>query len=532
MRLPMNLLRLLPTLPLLALCNASFGQEPGTYAFALDEGGVAITTTTDLVQAEGLNTIGLCETHVAQQDLWALGLVRTGTSPLLRLYGAAGSSFGAKRMIQHGGTLYILGTVYQQVSGASHTVWARVDATTLDVQDVHTISASGTDYFEPVDMVHDGSGAFFLLGAFYNEEGHENMAVVRLAPSGAVQQVALLGTNGAHAHHPNSIQYLGGDLLVTGTTAPADSTLNLQGLLVKLNPNLQATAAVRFVWDPSPFGVRAGQVIAHWEGNTIHVAGSTIVGSDGQGPLLSARFNDALDALDHHVYTTSNFSLRAPLNVVNGQQVISGERAQTGGEPGVAFLVVDPVTGTFQTRSHSTGAVYSQIRSMVVSSGNLMTWATESVDQGRVTVLVVEPTAGGNACDEEYSATETPDELTLWAHPVTTGSTTFLEDTLSVFQLDLEAEWTNECTTTSVAAGKDRRHVLSLVPNPAAGHVTVTWNNSDRCTVHAMDGTGRVHLRTTGISPLLLDLGSLPAGVYVLEVQGEAHRSMLTLVVQ
>lgn len=99
---------------------------------------------------------------------------------------------------------------------------------------------------------------------------------------------------------------------------------------------------------------------------------------------------------------------------------------------------------------------------------------------------------------------------------------------------DWYAQQSIDCTgsygiTTAIAAPAKRNGSLSLYPNPASSELTVLRSGSDRAVVSVLSSTGArliVQPWPTGADRMRLETGTLPAGIYLVEVIGATGRSV------
>lgn len=453
-----------------------------------------------------------------------------GNAVSMAVYFSPGAQLSSSTIKKIGTDYFVLGT-YTDASFVSRLLLMRIGAGgTVVYARVFDPAVTGGIPIEVIDMDYDGGNYLYATGNVYaSADGSSSVFVAKFDLNAALQWFNYYDDLQTEEFAGNIDFYDNNSIYVGAVTAPLASTLTRTGLVLQVN-NLGGIAAIQNLahYTPQP-SIRMTTFYAIRANATdVFVAGSTLIGADGSGPMLFAKLDAAgLGVLNYTIYSAPEFFVTETPIALPSKILVAGTVAPTGGSSGYVNAFFDYNTGYLAGSNYVlASSIFSPIRTAVGATGIVYSAADNQSNSKRIYRIKGNAAAASSTCSDNYVFTPQPGPLntfafTLGANPVTG---TMLAQTINP-PVSLPAGNLGACAPQSPTRSAQQEPAdVTIYPNPATDAVSINLpEEGNALTIRLIDLNGKV-LRTifnvTG-SRVELNTADLPEGIYAVRIETE-----------
>ena len=484
-----------------------------------------------IVEPGGANIMALADLSAGPTPSFGISLNRynsgNGNMVAMSIYYAPGAQLSSHAIRKIGTDYFVLGT-YTDAAFVSKLLLLKINAGgTVVWAKVFDPAATGGVPIEVVDMDFDGTGFLYATGNVYaSPDGSSSVFVAKFDLAGALQWFNYYDDLPTEEFASNIDYYDNGAVYVGAVTAPLVATLNRTGFVLQVN-DLGNIAGMKHLahYTPAASPRMTNFFVTRANANDVFIAGSTLVGADGSGPMLFAKLNAAgLGVVNYTIYSAPEFFLAQAPVILPGKVLLSGTISPSGGSNGYVNAFFDYSTAFLNaSRYNLSSGLLSPIRSDVGPTGIVYSIADNQFNSKRIYRIKGSAANASTPCSENFVFTPQPGPFNNYSF------------TLGVF--DIPGFMTSKTinlpvslpTSNSSACPPPAQHApvqeettgLSVYPNPATDYVVINLPDGGTENIQVIDGSGKVVRVFSKLTETRLEvtLEGLAEGIYAVRIE-------------
>lgn len=452
-----------------------------------------------------------------------------GNAVSMAIYFSPGAQLSSSTIKKIGTDYFVLGT-YTDTSFVNRLMLMRINAGgTVVYARVFDPAVTAGIPIEVIDMDYDGGNYLYATGNVYaSPDGSSSIFVAKFDLNAALQWFNYYDDTQSEEFAGNIDFYDNNSIYVGAVTAPVASTLTRTGLVLQVN-DLGGISAMKNLahYTPSP-SIRMTTFYAIRANATdVFVAGSTIIGADGSGPMLLAKLDAALLGVQNYtIYSAPEFFITETPIALPSKILVAGTIAPTGGSSGYVNAFFDYNTGYLSGSNYVlASSIFSPIQTDVASTGIVYSAADNQFDSKRIYRIKGNAASASSTCSDNYVFTPQSGPLnnfsfTLGINPVTG---TMLAKNIDP-PVSLPAGNLGACAPPSPnRSAAVVQAEATAYPNPATDAVTVNLPEGIARRIQIIDLTGKVvrEILNVNESRIEVNITDLPEGIYAVRIESE-----------
>lgn len=462
------------------------------------------------------------------------------------VYYASGGDIRAQAVKYSGNKYYLLCSYQDNSTAPVKPMLMRVDAVSglVDYARTFDVFISGVEWtVNPVDMDIDPlatGGSIYIAGTLADPaSGVQQIFAARFDFSGNYGGWATHYFTNTTEEEVFNIDYYDNNSIYIGAVSwPTASSLQRTGLVLCINSSGGFVSGRRihhFTPAASP-RMRCFYVTRANAGEII-VAGSTLLGADGGGPMLLAKLDASLTMTDYSTYDQGEFFITHPPIALPTKILLTGAYNISGPEEGYVNAFFDYSTNFINGRNYPTlhSGVFHTAVSDVNAAGVVFTGADDASDLKKIYRIRANPSTAAADCSVPDPFTESTwpyyDAVVQYAAAALTG---FMTNRAMDPPVGLPLLSGNPCggpPAPGHSMEQPAAHGL-VYPNPAASELTIELGETGADQVEVLDFTGKriAVYGPTGDKRMTISMDSQAEGLYLIRVvrngKVQTHRVM------
>lgn len=375
----------------------------------------------------------------------------------------------------------------------------------------------------PIDVIYNNRNYFILAETFINYKSNINHKVVLIKYDGVNVQWSKIynDMNPIHSESPSSITLSPNGNMIIGGTFRSDRDVFYRMMLAQIDLDGQALnlKSIELKSSDQSYSHRYGWTYVKSKAPNIHLFSQSVVGRDGEGPVLVTMFDTSLALRTWRNYTAP---IRVESAIIDGNFFLFGGQVpvESGGE-GYALMKVNSSNAiveqfkNFKKELNNSSIASSSASLYDRSSDNIWTIIKPNGTSENDLILLENHSVIDHECSENLFSTVAKDPIDITDIDMVASP---LE--LTMTQLDCNSSEINIvgkeiCTASGTL--KPINGKTAIYPNPFNEYLTVEAEDIiEKVEILNMDG--RIHQVFDQRSKKInLDL-NLPHGIYLIEV--------------
>lgn len=383
----------------------------------------------------------------------------------------------------------------------------------------------------PIDVIYTNRSYYILAETYINNRTSANNKIVLIKYDGVNVQWSKIynDINPIHSESPSSLTVSPNGNLIVGGSFKSETDVFYRMMLAQIDLDGQALnlKSIELKSADKSYSHRYGWTYVKSKAPNIHLFSQSVVGRDGEGPVLVTMFDTALALRTWRNYT-------APIRIesanIDGNFFLFGGQVpvESGGE-GFALMKVNSSNAiveqfkNFKKELKNSSIASSSASLYDRSSDKIWTMIKPNGTNENDLILLENQAVIDHECSENLSSTVAKDPIDITDIDIVA---TPLELTLTKLDCNSnEVKLLNKEICTSSGTEINSNINLSIFPNPFSDHLTVESGNTiEKIEILGIDG--RTHKSLVHKSKKInLDL-QLSQGIYFLKVyfiNGIAH---------
>ncbi|TND05064.1 MAG: PKD domain-containing protein [Bacteroidetes bacterium] len=519
--------------------NSTTTSFNGVKDIVVEPGGTGITILTDVVSG----TTPDFRVALFKYD------AGVGNSVSSSVYGATGASLGSHVAKFIGGNYYVLCSYSDNITFINKLLLLSVNGTSglVNFAKVFDASILGVDVpLELSDMDYDGSAFLYVTGnAYVLPSGSPSLFALQLDLSGGLNWARYYFTPTTEENAHNIDFHDNGAIYIGATTWPASNQLMRTGLVLQID-NSGGFVNSKNIFHYTPAGSpRMFRFFVTRVTNQpiIIVAGSTLAGADGAGPMLLATLNTSLNMMNYSVFSSPEFFLtqapiaRTPLTLTS-KIMLTGSINMTGGSNGYvnAFFAYNTnfLSGS---RYDVISTIFSSIASDMNASGIVYSAADNETFPKRIYRLRANAANAATVCSDPYVFTEIPGPYNELLFPMSKDAITGSMNSRNMNPpIGLPLNNLSACAPPAPTHSMvDEQPVSAAVyPNPATTEITLSLGDAGADKIELFDFRGKLvrEITVAGSNQVSISISDLAGGIYLVRIIRGAETESLRFIKQ